>query len=39
MTDRFKDYAVQIVKNSRALAQAMVERGFELVTGGNPTIT
>ncbi|MCG8419653.1 MAG: serine hydroxymethyltransferase [Proteobacteria bacterium] len=33
--DSFKDYAAQIVKNSRALAQAMIERGFELVTGGS----
>ncbi|MEM9490159.1 MAG: serine hydroxymethyltransferase, partial [Myxococcota bacterium] len=33
--DSFKDYAAQIVKNSRARAAAMVERGFELCTGGS----
>ena len=31
----FKDYAAQIVANSRALAAAMMERGFELVSGGS----
>jgi len=31
----FKTYAAQIVANSRALAAAMVERGFELITGGS----
>jgi glycine hydroxymethyltransferase len=30
----FKDYAAQIVKNARALAAALVERGFDLVSGG-----
>ncbi len=30
----FKDYAAQIVKNARALAEGLVERGFTLVTGG-----
>jgi len=30
----FKDYARQIVANARALAAALVERGFDLVTGG-----
>ena len=30
----FRDYASQIVKNSIALAEAMLERGFELVSGG-----
>jgi glycine hydroxymethyltransferase len=30
----FKDYAAQIVKNASALALAMQERGFTLVTGG-----
>jgi glycine hydroxymethyltransferase len=31
----FRDYAAQIVKNSRALAAALVEKGFDLVTGGS----
>ncbi len=34
-TDLFKQYAHQIVANSRALAAALVERGFDLVTGGS----
>lgn len=30
----FRDYAAQIVKNAKALAEAMLERGFDLITGG-----
>lgn len=30
----FKHYAHQIVRNARALAEALLARGFELVTGG-----
>jgi glycine hydroxymethyltransferase len=33
-TEAFKTYAHQIVANARALAAALVERGFSLVTGG-----
>jgi glycine hydroxymethyltransferase len=33
-TDAFKTYAHQIVANAKALAAALVERGFSLVTGG-----
>jgi glycine hydroxymethyltransferase len=33
-TSEFKLYAAQIVANAKALAAAMVERGFTLVTGG-----
>jgi len=33
-TAEFKTYAHQIVTNARALAAGLVERGFELVTGG-----
>jgi glycine hydroxymethyltransferase len=33
-TPEFKAYAHQTVANARALAAALVERGFELVTGG-----
>jgi len=33
-TDAFKAYAHQIVANAKALAAAMVERGFSLITGG-----
>jgi glycine hydroxymethyltransferase len=34
-TAEFKTYAHQIVANSRALAAALVERGFDLITGGS----
>jgi glycine hydroxymethyltransferase len=34
-TEQFKAYAHQIVANSRALAAALVERGFDLITGGS----
>ncbi len=30
----FKTYIEQVVKNSKALAQAMLDQGFDLVTGG-----
>ena len=30
----FKDYAAQIVRNSRALAESVAARGFRLVSGG-----
>jgi glycine hydroxymethyltransferase len=30
----FKQYAARIVENARALAAALVERGFRLITGG-----
>jgi glycine hydroxymethyltransferase len=33
-TDEFKQYAHQIVANARALAAALVEHGWSLVTGG-----
>jgi glycine hydroxymethyltransferase len=33
-TPEFKDYARQVVANAKALAEALVARGFSLVTGG-----
>lgn len=30
----FKDYAAQIVRNAKALAEALNEKGFDLVSGG-----
>ena len=33
-TDDFRAYAHQIVDNARALAEALLERGFDLVSGG-----
>lgn len=34
MAPEFKEYARQIVRNAKALAAAMMEKGFSLVTGG-----
>jgi glycine hydroxymethyltransferase len=33
-SDAFKTYAHAIVENAKALAAAMIERGFDLVSGG-----
>ncbi|GAA3128955.1 serine hydroxymethyltransferase [Planomonospora alba] len=33
-TDAFKDYAHQVVANARALAEELLARGFDLVSGG-----
>jgi glycine hydroxymethyltransferase len=34
LTDDFKAYARQVVKNAQALADALMERGFAIVSGG-----
>lgn len=34
LTDEYKDYQHQVVKNASALANALTEEGFELVSGG-----
>ncbi len=34
MQPEFKEYAHQIVKNAKALAAALLEKGFDLVSGG-----
>ncbi|HEX2248844.1 MAG TPA: serine hydroxymethyltransferase [Gemmatimonadales bacterium] len=34
LTDDFKDYARRVVENARALADALTERGFAIVSGG-----
>lgn len=31
----FKEYAAQVVKNSQALAAAMMDRGYKLISGGS----
>jgi len=36
-TPAFREYAHQVVRNARVLAAELVERGFELVTGGTDT--
>lgn len=34
MTEEFKNYQVQILKNAKALSTRLIERGFRLVSGG-----
>ena len=34
MTDEFKEYAHQVVKNAKALAEELLKLGYKLVTGG-----
>ncbi len=34
LSDSFKDYQHQVVKNARALAEALTEKGFDIVSGG-----
>ena len=37
MTDEFKTYQQQVVKNAQALADTFMERGFDVVSGGTDT--
>ncbi len=34
MSDEFKDYQQQVVKNARAMVKVVQERGFDIVSGG-----
>lgn len=34
MTDEFKEYQKQILKNAKTLSEALVEKGFKIVSGG-----
>lgn len=34
MTEEFKNYQIQILKNAKALSERLIERGFRLVSGG-----
>merc|ERR1712021_316845 len=34
MTEEFKDYSVQVIKNAQALAATLVSKGYKLATGG-----
>lgn len=34
MSDEFKEYQTRVVKNAKVLANALMERGFNLVSGG-----
>ena len=37
LTDDFKRYAAQVVTNAKVLADALMERGFAIVSGGTDT--
>ncbi len=34
LTDEFKEYQAQVVKNAKAMAKGLTDRGFRLVSGG-----
>jgi len=34
MTEEFRNYQIQILKNAKALSERLIERGFRLVSGG-----
>lgn len=34
LSDEFKEYQKKVVENAKTLAQALIERGFKLVSGG-----
>jgi len=34
LTDSFNDYIIQVIKNAKALAGALTEKGYNLVSGG-----
>lgn len=34
LTDEFTNYGKQVIKNSKKLAEAMVERGYKIISGG-----
>jgi len=38
LTSEFKEYQQKIANNAQALAKALKDEGFELVSGGGPTI-
>lgn len=37
MTEEFKRYQLQIIKNAKELAEALVSRGFKIISGGTDT--
>jgi glycine hydroxymethyltransferase len=34
LTDEFRQYAKQVIKNAQAMADAFIERGFKVISGG-----
>jgi len=37
LSPEFKEYAQQIIKNAKALAETLIEKGFRIVSGGTDT--
>lgn len=37
LTDGFKEYGQQVIKNSQALCNELIKRGYKIVTGGTDT--
>jgi glycine hydroxymethyltransferase len=37
LSQRFKNYQLQVVKNARELADALMDRGFKVISGGTDT--
>ncbi len=37
LTEEFRQYAQNIIRNAQALAQALLERGYDIVSGGTDT--
>ena len=37
LSDEFKVYSAQVIKNAKALGETLIKRGFKLVTGGTDT--
>ncbi len=37
LLDDFKDYQIQIVRNSKELADTLIEKGFKVISGGTDT--
>ena len=37
LSDEFKAYSAQVIKNAKVLGETLVKRGFKLVTGGTDT--
>lgn len=34
LSDEFKEYAIQVVKNARVLAKSFIDRGYHVISGG-----
>jgi glycine hydroxymethyltransferase len=34
LTDEYKEYCIQVMKNAKVMAQALVEKGYKIISGG-----